>query len=125
MSCNDLPEPYASILAAYLTKGSLEEIADANGLTVYELARLIQSEPLASALVDIEEQTRRRNLLVYAQTALRVLAEIAATSPDPVERRRAAADVLRFLTPLCKITGQAASVLIFTGPPPATLERAG
>lgn len=117
-----LPEPYASILSSYLARGTLEEVAAANGLSIVDLVGMLRSEPLASALAEVEELTRRRNLLVYAQTALRALAQIAATSPDPVERRRAAADILRFVTPMCKITGHKGSVLIYTGRAPPALE---
>jgi hypothetical protein len=122
MSTSKLPEPYASILASYMTAMDLSEIAKRHGLTLMGLVEALQSEPLAGALAEIEEETRRRNYLHYAQTALRVLAQIAATSPDPKERRRAASEILKFLTPVCKIAGSKASVLIVTRPLTATSE---
>jgi hypothetical protein len=61
MSTTNLPEPYASILASYLSAADLPEIAKRHNLTLMGLVQLLRSEPLVSALEEIEEETRRRN----------------------------------------------------------------
>lgn len=112
-----LPEPHSSILTAYFSSGtSLDKIAAQHDLSLIDLVNLLQSEPLASALAQVEEEIRRRNYYVYAVKAIEALASIVATCPDPVERRRAAAEILRFLRPLCKVTKENASVVILSRP---------
>lgn len=94
-----LPIEHQAVLTDYLNPSlSLPELAAAHNLSLVALLTIISSEPFLAALKALEEAANRRLSLLHAASAMSALATIAADGDSPLERRRAAVPLLRFIS---------------------------
>lgn len=94
-----LPAPHAAILLDFIESGDdLTALAAAHGLDLIQLLLICNSPPFIAAIEAIEDATARRISTRYTLTAATALASLAADASHPMESRRAAIPLLRFLS---------------------------